>query len=101
LDTDQAEIKGDEMTAQNFQDNIVLNLSNSCWTRHYLYWNHPSNPVQMAIQCLEYVDGGFEPIRIEELERRGFSLYADGNPSQWIYTIDRTNEDGTPYVSKL
>lgn len=98
------------MTANRLQLNIVLSLSNQLWVRYWSHWNYPNNPTKMAIQCLESREDSktgthvWKPVRVKDLEREQYDceLFSDGNPDcQWIYVFDRTNEDGTPYVSKL
>lgn len=53
----------------------------------------------MAIQCVDILDSGrFTPAMVNGIEELGFTLADD---ERLLYTIPRTNEDGTPYVSKL
>jgi hypothetical protein len=79
------------MTASELQ-RIVLRLANQSWCRYWLNYGDRRETVEMAIQSTD-TDGG---IRIPELEQRGFEYKGNG-----LYLIPRTNDDGTPYVSKL
>lgn len=96
------------MTATELQ-RIALNVSNSLWCRHWLNFNHPQNPRKMAIQALdcEAVDDkgriAFRARRMKEFEKLGFEVLNDNKDPevQWLYTIARTNEDGTPFFSEL
>lgn len=87
---------------------IALRLSNSCWCRHWLNFNSPENPRKMAIQVLDCVPNEnpeaeieFTPKPVPELEKLGFKLDNDNAESLWIYVIDRTNKDGTPYNGRI
>jgi hypothetical protein len=100
-------VVNDNMHANELQ-NIARRMSNQCWCRHWLYFNHPQNPVKMAVQCIECSedpDKGlilYGPFPVPDLERCGFKIETElATPDQFIYTIDRTNEDGTPYISQL
>lgn len=82
------------MTADQFQLNIVLPLANrGCWVRYWMNWMDQS-PGVMAIQCRDE-DG--KPHRISDAEHHGLSLVP--NETLFIYTVPRTNADGTPFVS--
>lgn len=86
------------MTADELQ-RIALGLSNSGWCRYWLNFNHPQNPRTMAIQVVDLQsEENIGPVKVHGLEVRGFTLLQD---SHFVYTIDRTNEDGTPFVSEL
>lgn len=86
------------MTANELQ-RIACRLSNQIWCRHWLNFQDRKKDVKMAIQCRDH-DG--TPERIKDLESKGFELFwTDDIDCQWIYTIPRTNDDGTPYESKL
>lgn len=53
----------------------------------------------MAIQCR---DNEGTPEQVKELLNIGFELWATTDDQcQWIYVTPRTNDDGTPYESKL
>lgn len=75
------------MTITQFQQ-IVVRLANGKHTRYWLNWSGRPYTV-MALQCIE-TDG--KPHKIVDAESHGFKESFD-----WIYTIRRTNEDGTPY----
>lgn len=90
------------MTITQLQNNIVLRLANSGWCRYWCVWGN--DPVRLAVQFIQQQDNGrFEPVRIKDLEQRGFELHAGLSPAKplWIYTIPRVNDDGTPYLSHI
>lgn len=92
------EERRDEVTAHELQ-RIASRLSNQCWCRHWLNYGDRRTGVIMAIQCVDILDSGrFTPARVNGIEELGFTLADD---ERLLYTIPRTNEDGTPYVSKL
>jgi hypothetical protein len=80
------------MTATEIQ-NIARRLSNQTWCRYWLNLQNTHKPVVMAIQCR---DENGHPEPVGELESLGFNA-ATG----FLYTIKRTNEDGTEFESKL
>lgn len=42
------------------------------------------------------------PKRVPDLEKLGFEVLDDNTlGAHWIYTIGRTNDDGTPFISEL
>jgi hypothetical protein len=83
------------MTADELQ-RIALRLSNSGYCRHWLHWNDPSQePWLMAIRV---IDSSGWRVPIKDLETRGFRL--DAHPG-YFYTVERTNEDGTPFRTNL
>jgi hypothetical protein len=75
---------------------IVLRLSNNGWCRYWCHFNHPQNPVTMAVQCIDVGAKRFIACEMTDLERLGFK-----HVGNWIYEIQRTNDDGSPYVSNL
>lgn len=79
------------MTADELQ-NIVRILANSSWTRYWLNWSDSEHPV-MAVQCIDF-KGISQPIH--DAVSRGFT-----ETENYIYTVPRTNEDGTRYEQKL
>lgn len=79
------------MTAGELQ-RIALHLSNQGWCRHWLNYGDRHENVQMAIQVLD----SEKAVPIPELNKLGFKQYPEN-----LYTIERTNDDGTPFVSKL
>ena len=79
------------MTIDEFQ-RIVLSLSNQTYVRWWTHWNYPDSPVMMAIGLHGSIRAGF----IAEMADRGFTW----EPPMYL-TIQRTNDDGTPYISKL
>ena len=90
------------MTIQELH-RIVIRLSNSCWVRWWSNFDCRETNVRMAIQVLDHA-GGFkvEAVRVKDLEALGFQEIDDNKTGvKWLYSIARTNEDGTPYVSKL
>lgn len=80
------------MTAAKLQ-RLAAVLSNQTWTRHWLNFHDRHDDVQMAIQCRDF---NGTPERIPDFEKMGFEELPD-----FIYTIKRTNDDGTAYVSQL
>ena len=93
------------MTIDELQS-IARRLSNSGWCRWWCHFNYPNTPSQMAIQVLDVLkfEDGFQPVPVNDIESLGFTLYqpqSDGAPLNYIYLVDRTNADGTPYVSTL
>ena len=86
------------MTANELQ-RLSCILSNQTWCRHWLNWLDRPKDVKMAIQCR---DNEGTPERVKDLESKGFELFMTTDlECQWIYVIPRTNEDGTPFESKL
>jgi hypothetical protein len=79
------------MTANELQ-RIVTRLANQSWCRYWLNYGDRHKDVEMAIQCLD----GDQAIKIRDLEMMGFKRCSMG-----VYTIPRTNDDGTPFVSSL
>ena len=78
------------MTASQLQ-NIARQLSNSSWCRHWLNWSD----TVMAIQCR---DESGHPMKINRADANRFGFEEQNH---YVYTIPRTNDDGTPYQSKL
>ena len=84
------------MTATELQ-NIVRVLANQGWTRYWLMWEtNPGQPAKMAISCIDGL-GRYEVI--PEAESKGFRRVWQRN--LLFYVIDRTNEDGSPFISSL
>jgi hypothetical protein len=86
-------------TASELQ-RIALRPSNSCFTRHWLHFNHPArDPHLMAISCIDH-EGN--PARLEEreMERRGFAKRTDPD-GLVVWLIRRVDEDGSPFESLL
>lgn len=80
------------MTANELQS-LARILSNQTWCRHWLNLHNSKTPVTMAIQCRDCTG---QPETVMDLENRGFKMEAG-----YMYTIKRTNEDGTDFVSEL
>lgn len=80
------------MTAGELQ-RIAVRLSNQSWCRHWLNFYNNHDNVKMAIQVKDW-DGKCEPI--PDLTKLGFEELPD-----FIYVINRTNEDGSPFISQL
>ncbi len=57
----------------------------------------------MAIQVLDHAGGSrVEPVCVKDLEALGFREIDENKTGvKWVYAIERTNEDGTPFESKL
>jgi hypothetical protein len=108
------------MTATELQDKVVRMLANWGWCRYWLHWNYPrQEPWLMAVQVLELRPDRnpppYWPAPVPQLETMGFTpytTYRPGTPAAetprprdveptWIYTIERTNDDGTPFRSNL
>ena len=91
------------MTIDSFRS-IVRNLSNSTWCRHWINWNHPVNPREMAISCVEFRDKGhglfWRAVLVPDLLKEGFreERREDGLV---YYIIGRTNDNGTPFESDI
>ena len=86
------------MTLENLQ-RIVLGLANSSHCRYWVHWNYPQNPIQMAIQIVDYTGPDtLKPFVVKDLESAGFVRW---NEETIFYIIDRTTEDGKPYHSKI
>lgn len=85
------------MTAETLV-RIVLRLSNSCWCRYWLAWPKPGG-FCLAIHCVQCTAGQWEAADLWEpdLTARGFRREWADNVG-WVWVIDRTTEDGTPYV---
>ena len=84
------------MTANELQ-NIVRRLANNCWTRYWLMWQtNLGQPAKMAISC---IDESGKPEPVNGIEERGFKRV--DRRGYIFYVIDRTNDDGTPYISNL
>lgn len=81
------------MTACELQT-IASRLSNCSWCRHWLNFYDSADNVWMAIQCR---DNRGKPEPVHDLESRGFSY----DPDSLMYFIQRTNEDGSPFKSRL
>lgn len=79
------------MTVDELQS-IVRVLANNTWVRYWLNWSDSEHPV-MAFQCKD-VRGLPQPVH--DAVSRGFT-----EMDQYIYTVPRTNEDGTRYERKL
>ena len=80
------------MTANDLQ-RIAVRLSNQSWCRHWLNYGDRHTDVQMAIQCR---DSYGNPTEIKCLLELNFVEQPDH-----IYVINRTEEDGSPFVSKI
>ena len=90
------------MTATEFQNNIVLPLANSAFCRYWLCWREDSSSkIYLAIQVAKLeANGKYFIIKCPDFEERGFKEIG-ANKKAPIYIIERTNEDGTPYETKL
>lgn len=89
------------MTAAELQ-RVAARLSNSCWTRYWLFWAVPPGRPVMALQAIDRAGGEWVAADLDgsDLERLGFAReWCDG--IGWVWVIPRTNEDGTPYVAGL
>ncbi len=77
------------MTATKLQDAVRV-LANGSWTRYWLSYNQTSfGETIMAVQCR---DENGKPKPISDAPRHGFAMH-----NNYIYTVPRTNEDGSPY----
>ena len=86
------------MTAAELK-NIADVLGNSCWCRHWLHWNYPvQQPRQMALNCRE-ADGSEHRIYTGDMLQAGFRKEVVKGATYWV--IERTNEDGSPYIAEL
>lgn len=85
------------MTVEHLQ-NIVCRLANSGYCRYWVSWSGSEHPI-MAVQCLSPSD--MKPSKIHDAEARGLTENRAPGMDDWIYTVPRTNEDGTPYQSKF
>jgi predicted Zn-ribbon and HTH transcriptional regulator len=89
------------MTADQLQS-IAMLLSRSGWVRHWLHFNYPQeSPWLMAIDVRDHNN---RPLELNgEMEKSGFTKTLEGVMDQTgecvIYTIARTNSDGTPYAT--
>jgi hypothetical protein len=86
------------MTAAEIR-RIAGQLSNSTWCRYWLNVEDArgGESVIYAIQCRDYFG---QPEPIYGIEKLGFQrIYHGFGP--YFYTIQRTNDDGTPYKSQL
>lgn len=84
------------MTADELQ-RIAVRLSNQCWCRHWLNFFDTHASIDMAIHCTDY---DRKPLQIGELLAKGFRRQ-DALGLRGVYLIKRTNEDGTPFESKI
>lgn len=75
------------MTITAFQ-NIVVRLANGRHTRYWLNWSGRPYTV-MAVQS---IDSSGKPQKITDAESHGLEEVHD-----FVYTVRRTNEDGTAY----
>lgn len=84
------------MTATELQ-RIALNLSNQCFTRYWLNFNHAcgETQVQMAISCSD----GRNTLEVSALKNDDFKTFSRNG--RLYYVALRTNEDGTPYFSAI
>ncbi len=80
------------MTATELQ-RIARVLSNQTYCRHWLNFFNSHDDVKLAIQCRDFQG---RPERIPDMDKLGFEESSD-----FLYTINRTNDDGTPFVSQL
>lgn len=80
------------MTVHDLQ-RIGVRLSNGGWCRTWYNFHDNHDQVKMAIQVKDW-DGRCQPV--PDLLKLGFEEQAD-----FIYLINRTNDDGTPFVSQL
>lgn len=84
------------MTADELQ-RIAMRLSNSGWCRYFLHWSYPAqDPWLMAVQVRD-ADG--RPVEVKELTDAYGFWPAPDRPGEYVYTIRRTNDDGTPFRS--
>ena len=87
------------MTADEIQ-RLAVRLANQTWCRYWLNFFNRNESVKMAIQSID-ADGKPQRIRDFEMDSQ-FELYSDGSPDcRFIYLVDRTNKDGSPFVSVL
>ena len=81
------------MTLEKFQ-RIVIQISNGSYVR---WWNqYQRKPWTMAFLAMN-LDGTPEPARLYEADLIGLGFKRDGD----FWTIERTYEDGTPFVDEL
>lgn len=79
------------MTATELQ-RIASRLANQSWCRYWLNYGDRRDNILMAIQCIE----SGKSVKVYDLPKKGFTCLP-GN----VYTIPRTNEDGSPFVAEL
>jgi hypothetical protein len=84
---------------------IVIRLANQSWVRWWANFGDRQTDVLMAVQCLDFryhhaVSPGRYPIECDDLLKLGFTIWPSERQA-CIYTIPRTNEDGSPFVSQL
>lgn len=71
-----------------------MRLSNQYFCRWWIHYNFPNDEDwYMAIAVL---DDKHKGVCIPQMESMGFTV-TQHYEHQWIYTVRRTNEDGTPY----
>ena len=92
------------MTIDELQ-RIVIRLSNQSWVRWWANFGDRHDNVLMAVQCLDFryhhsASPGRYPIDVDDLLKLGYTIWP-AEPHALIYTIPRTNEDGTPFNSQL
>lgn len=76
---------------------IVLRLANNGWCRYWVNWSGAEHPI-MAVQV---INSKAEPQEIIDAESHGLIEHRAPGMDDWIYTVPRTNADGTPYRSLL
>lgn len=90
------------MTIDELQSFVRI-LSNQGWVRWWANLDNRRENVRMAIQVLDICpDGTFRPVRVLGLEEKGLQELDDNKvEAKWLYTINRTNPNGTPFVSQI
>lgn len=89
------------MTLQAAQNLCRLLMSTTgSFVRLISHWSYPSEePWIMAIAIAGWRDGEIRQLPLDELLSRGFRREdRDGQP---YYLINRVDDDGTPFVSRL
>lgn len=88
------------MTASELQ-RIALRLSNQGWCRHFLHWRYPcQDQWLMAIQFAEMDERGrLRVATFKPLEAKGFRVVHEG--IGLMYVIERTDEEGKPFRSRI
>lgn len=86
------------MTADRLRDMAGL-LSNGCWCRYWLHWNHPQeDPWLMALSLIELREFGVAVDRTiygPDFEKEDFRI--EHREGLRFLVIPRTNPDGSPF----
>jgi hypothetical protein len=88
------------VTADQLQ-RLARMLGNQSWCRYWLHYNWPETaPWEMALSCVEFEMRSnrrmSNPCPVPDLLPMGFRATVS-DAGLIVYTIVRTNEDGTPF----